>query len=812
MKLMKRFLLIFFFLNSSLFGFDIQVHQPLYESGTQGSFIGATGNALIIAGGVRDQTIQSDIIVVERTKYASSRKYIRQNTCLPFPLAHGASISMDNGVLCLGGCNEQTCFNDAILLKWNSEKKYIEFATMPPLPFPLAHASATRIGKKIFLIGGVYDTQCQMPNRYLLELNLDSITNPQWVIRTCLPGPPRINAAIVAQSNGLRDALYVFGGQDPITKEPLDDGYIYDEKLAEWSTFGPIPSTAEDLFAAPSGANHIYINAETFFSYHTVTDTWTQIDSPNIEKMKGRPIVNQKDITYFGPSKDDSVIFFHTAKQSYTFGFLNSVILITYLFVLILIGLYFFLKKKQTPLQYFKGNMTIPWWAAGLSILGTEISTLNFLAVPAKAFASDWQYLVMDMTLILVIPLILYGFLPFFRRLQVTTAYEYLENRFNLTIRLIGAGIFIIFELLRIGIVLYLPAIALSFITGWSIPLCIISMGSLSVLYTTLGGIEAVIWTDVMQVAIFILAAILGIFFIVLDCQMNLSDIFAIAFEHDKIKIFDFALDLRRPTFWVILFSSISYDIVNYGADQATVQRYLTVKDEASARKSIWLNVILCAFMGGLFYFLGTALYVYYRKFPEMLDPGMQLTDNIFAHYIISRLPPGVSGILITGIFAAAMSTLDSSMNAIATTVSNDFYARLRKNKNDLSTVKIAKWTTLLVGVLGTSYSLFLSKFKIISFLDHYDITIAYTLCSVSGIFLLGILTKRANSRGVIIGLISSTIFIFFYHKYAHTHFLLLLTISTASTFIFGYIASLLSPEESPADNVYSKLVRKTQN
>ncbi len=803
-KIMAKYFLLFICLTWSLFGFELDVLDPVYESGVKGAYIGISNNALIVAGGIREDSSQSDIIVIEKNKYGSSRKYLRPEMHLPFPLAYGASISTNNGLICLGGANEAHCFSDAILLKWNKEKKFIEFASLPPLPFPLAHASATKLGNKLYVVGGVYDKEYQKPNRYLLELNLDSIGTPRWNIRSCLPGEPRINPAIATQSNGLRDTIYIFGGQNPITKEALRDAYSYDEQIDQWDVFGPIPIESNTISAAPSGANHIYINGEALYTFHTITNTWAKIEDPKLHNIRERSVITHKGVTYFGPSDENSNIFVHEAKHTYHFGKINTAIVLTYLSLMVIIGIYFSMRKKQTSLEYFKASFKIPWWAAGLSILGTEISTLNFLSVPAKAFASDWQYLVMDMTLILVIPLILYGFLPFFKRLRVTTAYEYLENRFNLSVRLISSTIYIIFELLRIGLVMYLPAIALSFITGWSVSSCIIMMGSLSVLYTALGGIEAVIWTDVIQVFVFVLAAILSIVFIAYDCQMSFSDIYTIAQDHGKIKIFDFAFDLRRPTFWVILFSSISYDIMNYGADQATVQRYLTVKSEKAAQKSIWLNVILCLSMGVLFYALGTTLYVFYRKFPEMMDAEMQLTDNIYAHYIMSRLPAGVAGIVITGIFAAAMSTLDSSINAIATTFTNDFFTRLGRNKSDKLTVKVAKWTTLFIGFIGTSYSLFLTRFKIISFLDYYDIAIAYTLCSVSGVFLLGIFTKRANSRGAIWGIFLSGIFLYFYHKYVNTHFLLLMSISTLTTFLFGYSVSFLYPVETEEESEYT--------
>lgn len=807
---MRKILLLFAFFSSTLFGFDLETIDPLFDGGAHGAFVGATQDVCIIAGGTQDQAKISRITVIEKTKFGKTRKYQRADMFLPIPTAFGASISTSEGLICLGGENDTTCLNDVYMIKWNKEQKHIEFISLPPLPFPLAHASGAQLGNRLFIVGGVFDIAKQKPNRYLLELNLSALSSSNWTIRSCLPGPARLDPGVATQSNGLRETLYIMGGQDPETKVPLDDAYLFDEQIERWDAFGPIPFPSINISAAASGANHIYVNGDRLLAYHTITKTWTEMSRVTEEKLQNRKLTTHKDVTYFGPSEDDSTLFVHKATTSYAFGKVNTLILASYLVILVGMGLYFSSRKKQTSLEYFKADYKIPWWAAGLSILGTEISALNFLSVPAKSFASDWQYLVMDMTLILVIPVIIYGFLPFFRRLQVTTAYEYLENRFNLSVRILSSSIYIIFELLRIGLVLYLPAIALSFITGWSVPLCIVTMGGLSVLYTALGGIEAVIWSDVLQVLVLLFAAFFAIGFLIYDSQMSVSNIYNLAFEHEKLKIFDFALDFRRPTFWVLLFSSMSYDIMDYGADQTTVQRYLTVKDEKAAQKSIWLNVILCLILGLIFYALGSLLYVYFRKFPEMMDTSMQLSDNIFAHYIIYRLPVGVSGIVITGIFAAAMSTLDSSLNAVATTITNDFFTRLGSKKSDQAIVRIAKLTTLFIGALGTGYALFLTQFKIISFLDYYDIAVAYTLCTVSGIFLLGVFTKRANSQGVITGAILSIAFVYGFHKFTNLHFLLLMPLSTVTTFMLGYLASLRTSAKDVETDPFTAYSKKS--
>jgi len=420
-------------------------------------------------------------------------------------------------------------------------------------------------------------------------------------------------------------------------------------------------------------------------------------------------------------SRSICFILFGQAQATLEFNWINYGVVALYL--LFLVGLGFRFSNHQDTNMYFRAGQRIPWWAAGISIFGTQLSAITFMAIPAKTYTTDWGYLTFNLTILLVASLVSVLFLPFFRQLSLTTAYEYLEKRFNLLTRLIGSSMFILLQLGRIGIVLLLPSLALSLVTGVDVSTCIIVMGVLSVVYTVLGGIEAVIWTDVLQVVVLLGGAIISLLIILLDLEGGFTQFWQVAYTDDKLKAFDFPWDWTEPTFVVLLLGGLGTNLISYGSDQTVVQRYLTTKDEASARQSVWTSALLSAPATVIFFGLGTALYVFYQTHPEQLDTTLDYTDTIFPYFIVTQLPSGVSGLLIAGIFAAAMSSLDSSMNSIATVVTTDFYQRFRKT-SDSQSMRLAKWTTAVVGMLDTGFALAMATWQIQSLRDQLNLFI----------------------------------------------------------------------------------------
>lgn len=482
------------------------------------------------------------------------------------------------------------------------------------------------------------------------------------------------------------------------------------------------------------------------------------------------------------------------------FSWADIIVIILYFAALLCIGV-FFSKRQKNANDYFKGGERIPWWAAGLSLFGTALSAITFMAIPAKAFSTDWSYMLFNVGIVLVAPVIMFIFIPFFRKLDITTAYQYLEIRFNSLIRVICSLAFIIFQVGRMGVVLFLPAIAINIVTGFNIFLCIALMGVFSILYTRMGGIEAVVWTDALQVVILLGGAIFAIFHIVVQIPGGWSETMTIAIDCSKLNLGDCSFDFTNPTVWTVLIATCFTNLTMYGTDQSMVQRYLTTSSKKSAQKSVLTNALLTIPATIIFFFIGTVLFVFYKTYPTELSPAMENVDAVFPYYIYTKLPKGLIGLLISGIFAAAMSTLSGSMNSAATAFEVDIRPKLFP-KSVMATgaddkrweLKRAKKTTMIIGVLSLLFAFLMATWDINSLWDEFNTILGLILGSMGGLFFLGMVTKRANAKGALIGMVVSIIVQALVARYTPVYLLLYTTVGFVTCFVVGYVASLFFP------------------
>ncbi len=482
------------------------------------------------------------------------------------------------------------------------------------------------------------------------------------------------------------------------------------------------------------------------------------------------------------------------------FSWADIIVIILYFAALLCIGV-FFSKRQKNANDYFKGGERIPWWAAGLSLFGTALSAITFMAIPAKAFSTDWSYMLFNVGIVLVAPVIMFIFIPFFRKLDITTAYQYLEIRFNSLIRVICSLAFIIFQVGRMGVVLFLPAIAINIVTGFNIFLCIALMGVFSILYTRMGGIEAVVWTDALQVVILLGGAIFAIFHIVAQIPGGWSETMTIAIDCSKLNLGDCSFDFTNPTVWTVLIATCFTNLTMYGTDQSMVQRYLTTSSKKAAQKSVLTNALLTIPATIIFFFIGTVLFVFYKTYPTELSPAMENVDAVFPYYIYTKLPKGLIGLLISGIFAAAMSTLSGSMNSAATAFEVDIRPKLFP-KSVMATgaddkrweLKRAKRTTMIIGVLSLLFAFLMATWDINSLWDEFNTILGLILGSMGGLFFLGMVTKRANAKGALIGMVVSIIVQALVARYTPVYLLLYTTVGFVTCFVVGYVASLFFP------------------
>lgn len=467
-------------------------------------------------------------------------------------------------------------------------------------------------------------------------------------------------------------------------------------------------------------------------------------------------------------------------------------ILVIVIYFLLISGLgYYYSKRQKNTEDFFRGGQRIPFWAAGISIFGTALSPITFMAIPAKTYSTDWSYFLLNMSIFLSLPLVILLFIPYYRQKKLNTPYEYLEIRFSSIIRLLGSCCFILYQIGRIGVILFLPSIALNLVTGVDIFLCIALMGGVSLIYTLMGGIEAVIWTDVVQVFVLMGGVSLSLILIIIGTENGFSGIIEQAKIYGKFNAFDLTLSLKEPTVWVMLFGGFFINLTTYGTDHTMVQRYLVTPTQKEAQKSLWIGALLTIPATFIFFFMGTALFVFYQVNPSALNNNFINNDAIFPWYIVSQLPGGVSGILIAAIFAAAMSSLSSSMNSGAASFSADVYDRYGFvwNKDPL---KMARWTTLCIGMMGILFALFMATADIKSLWDQFNKILGLIFGSLGGVFMLGLLTKKANTKGVLIGIVVSFTIQLIISFQQSVHLLMYAATGMISCFISGYFGSLL--------------------
>lgn len=444
-----------------------------------------------------------------------------------------------------------------------------------------------------------------------------------------------------------------------------------------------------------------------------------------------------------------------------------------YLLGMLGMGVYFSKKNTNTE-EYFVGGRSFSGWIIGLSLVGTSISSISFLAYPADAYKTAWLRYLPNLMLPIAALVAAYIFLPFFRRGNITSAYQYLEDRFGPSVRVYGAIAFITAQLVRISIILYLLSLVMQEMTGLDATTCILVAGLFVGLYTIIGGIDAVIWTDVIQTIVLVLGGIFCLTIIVNELPGGMQQIITVANEHSKFDFAELKDGVLHPVSWdislldktgtMMLVLGLTLWLTEYCANQNTVQRYCAAKSTAEARKAMLVCVCSSLPIWAFFMFLGTSLFVFFQEFPniaaaEMLD-GTQKAEKVLPYFITHYLPPGLVGLVIAAAAAAAMSSLDSSINAISTVSIVDIYKRHivkeRSDKHYLKAAWIAASITSLMMVSGATY---LAYAETKTLQDSATILVSLLSGGLLGLYLLGFLTQQGDARAIWSGIIATMAF-----------------------------------------------------
>ena len=403
-------------------------------------------------------------------------------------------------------------------------------------------------------------------------------------------------------------------------------------------------------------------------------------------------------------------------------------------------------------------------------------------------------------------------FIGMFRRLNITTVFEYLEQRFGRAIRLLGAALMILSQVGgRLSIVMLLPAMAFSAVTGLNVYVSVLLMGVVTVIYCLKGGMKAVVWTDVLQFALMYGTIAIALATIAQDVPGGFGGLVSVAHAEGKFKAFLFDWDFVRPTVWVFSCLAVTTVFLQL-SDQALMQRALSAPDEKAARNSVMLAGVLNLPISLMLFFVGSALFVFYRHHPGLLDPVLP-NDSIFPYFVGNELPSGIVGLIIAGIFAAAMSTVSGTVNAISAIVVRDFLMPFRPDSSELTRMKLARATTVAVGGLATAIATVMAGMNIQSLWETFAALMALIGGGFPGIFALGLLTRRANAPGVAIGLLASIAVTFAVKHYTATNVFLFTSVAVGSCIVVGYAASLLfAPPAKSLDGLTIHTLRGARN
>ena len=673
----------------------------------------------------------------------------------------------------------------------------IELDPLPALPEALTAARASAFAARLYVAGQSASGQSRV---LYIE---PAAAVPKWTVIDSWPGAGAASSA-VAQTSALFvtvKSLQPDAASDRMLRWSVDKG---------WKELASTPGRIVADFGRAMGQAHVlYLVqkagevAPKLWMFHTVTHSWASLAT-----MNAAPAATADAANGIAAAWKNGIVWQHgsaTSGNQFDFSevesgkvllkWLDWIVLIVYLISMLGMGLYFYLREKRNSTSdFFVGGRSIPFWAAGVSLYAANTSSISYIAIPAKAFETNWQYMTNNLVAVVGLMFVAVWIVPLLRRLDLMSVFSYLETRFHPAIRMLASGLFILVQLgSRMSVILFLPSLAIATITGIDVVWSILMMGGFTIIYTALGGMKAVVWTDIVQLVVKMGGAVFAIGFMIYSLDGGLGEFLKTAAAEDKTKLFDFSFDLTKATVWGFIFLVLFDVVLTFPKDQVLMQRTLSTKSDKDAGRSIWAFAAIMIPGGFIFYTIGTALFVFYKANPGRMNPLLPI-DATFPLFIAAELPMGVTGLIVAGIFAAAMATLSSIMNSVSTVASVDFYEKLVLRPDPAKCVRFAEWMTVVAGLLGIGCALLLSRYDIHSLFD-VSIELAGLLGGgFAGAYTLGMFTRRANSPGVAIGAAASITLttIAWFFKLVHPYFYL--AISIMLCIVIGYVASLFFP------------------
>ncbi len=754
---------------------------PAPQVRLEGALWGFDGGNLLAIGGFKgDEGSQEDNLDIYAL--AAGQQAWQVVGKIDSPLSYGTTVSTSGGVVCIGGVSDGSV--STRVTQYRLSGKTVQAVELRELPIKIASPRAAVMSGHIYVAG--LDGGGEGKSAFL---RLDLLSEgAQWQNIEVWPGEARVDMVVAA----IADKFYLFGGNSYSSEVGLSDAYEYTHNKG-WRELASLPFSVSSAFAAPCGESHILFAGAGDFpneinSYHTISSRYLKLITLD-ESARPRALVGTGASFYAVLS--DGITFGRAVSPGTKYGWADHSVVALFILSLLGVGTYF-ARKKKTNEDYFRGGRHVPWWATGLSLFANGASAISLMAMPGKAFSGNWVYVSTSFYVIIIsMPLLLLVYVPIGRRLKVATANEYLERRFNLFMRLLAGIIWSSMQILgRVSAIMLLPAIALSSIAGMSIETSILIMGSIATAYAFMGGLQSVIWTDVLQAIVMIVAVVICVAWAVCSLSMTGGEAVGYIQAESKLYMFDWSMDIARTTVMVMFLNVLVTSLGQIG-DQNFIQRVQCTSSERETKKAIITSISVAVPLNILLFSLGTVLFLFYKERPEMLSPATK-SDGVFPLFAAQNLPAGLAGLVVAAIFAATMSTLSGALNSVANIGTEDFYRRLFKGANDRKCLILGKALTAGLGVLGTAVALVLANTKLMSIWDLFITIFGMLLGAVAGVFALGIFTRKANSAGAIIGAISSLMVTYYIRNYTHVNFFMYPVFGISTCLIVGYVSSLL--------------------
>ena len=477
------------------------------------------------------------------------------------------------------------------------------------------------------------------------------------------------------------------------------------------------------------------------------------------------------------------------------FTTIDYIVLVVYILAVAALGASFGRKQHDTK-DYFLGGRSIPWWAIGLSVMATQASAITFIGAPGWGYEGGLERINVFLNVPLVMAFLIVSLVPFFYRTEVFTAYEYLEKRFDTKTRVLTSLLFLVSRGLATGVVLFAPALVLSVVTGWDTNVTIVLMAVIAVAYTVLGGISAVIWTDVVQMFVLWFGAALSIYVILGALPADGPGVFAVAAEAGMLDTLNFDPD---PTItygiWAGVIGGFFLHAAYFGCDQSQIQRVLTSSSIKQSRMSLMVGGFLLFPQMLLFLSIGVLLYAFYQ---HVGDPQLSNINELFPRFVVQYLPVGISGLVIAGVFAAAMSSLDSALNSLAAVSVRDFYAKFfRPDADEAHYLRVSRWATIFWGIYAMIFAFFAGNLgPVIETVNRIG---SYFYGALLGVFVLAIFSRRATGTGAFIGIVAGMVAVWALTQFAAVSWLYNNLVGAVVSIGVGWLVSHVTAAPQPA-------------